>query len=274
MLSIAAASEPISIVAGSCSANIVDSVINVPITITCGTQGQDKTLQDLVKPPMTTECAFKYPSAWSIINDPMNQVASIIVPPGNELSGYEFVFSLSLLEATAWQKFYLSADLIELTEDQKKTLGGVTDQELTRIQNFRASRPGPIVQETDYNKAVDQKEKFPDAILTVSPLRSLYSLEDGKDYASSVLDVYLLDKKLVAEVWVSTYVDAYPDLDDKVPLYNFRCEANASMPTDIFAKLCVNLIEDTTLDAQFGSKKCYMSDEGGFKAVQEEEDNG
>lgn len=268
-----AASSAVKIVSGSCSANIVDSVIKQPITITCGTNKEEDALLELMKPPISNQCVFRYPASWTVINDSMNQTASIVVPPGNLLSGYDFELNFSTFVANPWHKLFLLGDLLELTDENRKTLGG-DDSEISKLIKARDAKPGHVIQNFDFYKAALPDEKFPDPILTVSPLRIRVLLEDGIDIESSVLDVFLVNERLNAEVWITPKIEAYPDFSEEIHPYTFRCEASPDMPSDTFAKICINLIEQSTMNSGFVPGPCYMEDDSGFKLQANEDEDG
>jgi hypothetical protein len=262
-----AASEQ-TVITGSCSAVVVNSNLSAPIEISCGTPPEEAAFTKLTEGPQTEECVFTYPTIWTRHGDSANDTGQLTPPPGNTLSKYGFVFKYTIFETTAWQYTYINAITLEsggnITNDKMSEMG-LTKDALKSLADFRSQKPDMIIQSEDYDKAVDKSEPVVDPILVLKPLRTTIKFEDGSDIESSHLDVYAKDEKLRSEVLVTTFVDAYPSLDSEMPdLYSFSCEAELEMPTDLFAKLCSYLIEQTTLSPQFTELTCRMSESNKF----------
>jgi hypothetical protein len=235
--------------AGDCTAilNNVQAGHDINVTIKCDQPTETKILDALFSQKWGKKDLILFPSNWTL-HDELDTAGQYKFTPnsGNYFSQYDFTYSVSPnAGAHGPYTVFLFGDEIADAAPY-----GVNTTETQRLSLLRQKYPNNILSGEIFDQIVNGSPSRGNR-LGYFYIRSQIRYEDGSDMQQSKITVYLKDNRLHSEINIFPFVDNYPEPNKDEIFYMFECDADSTMKTEIFVRLCKGLIERTTLSVEF-----------------------
>jgi hypothetical protein len=236
------------ITAGDCAAilNNVQAGHDINVTIKCDQPTETKIIAALFSKNWKERDLILFPSKWTLHDETDN--GKYIFTPGSEdyFSQYDFTYSVSPRSGAQgpYTVFLFGDDITDTTPY------GVNSAEAQRLSLLRQKYPSNIVPGEVFDQIGNDAPSRGNR-LGYFNVRSQIRYEDGSEIQQSQVVVFSKDNRLHSEINIFPFVDNYPEPGKFETLYMFECDADSTMKSEVFVRLCKGLIEKTTLSPGF-----------------------
>jgi hypothetical protein len=223
---------------------------DINITIKCDTRTESNILDAVLARSWTKKDIVAYPEKWSFDVNGDGEQYVITPAPQDYFAQYNFTYTVvpragGSLEDTAF---------LSIGEISDPRAYGLSAAEFEKVAALREKYPTNILsQEIMYEIDGEESEIAGRGTKVGSfDVRAKIGLEGGGwSLQQGSVSVFSKDAKIDAVTDIFPFVNPDPDPQKREILFEFQCEADASMKVEIFTRLCKTLVEKTTLSETF-----------------------